>query len=90
MFTNIYIYIYILDTLSLYIYIFITAYIYMHEGREYSPICSVHRQKKVNDTMHWFASDKSWHLYHDASFLTYLYRPIITCGCNTLLLFRKL
>ncbi len=33
--------------------------------------------KKVSDAMHRFkkcASDTSWHLYRDASFLTYLYR----------------
>ncbi len=33
--------------------------------------------KKVNDAMHWFkkcASDTSWHLYRDASFLTYLHQ----------------
>ncbi len=58
----------------IYIYIYIYKYIL---GWEDSPIRSVHRQKKVNDAMHWFkkcASDTSWHLYRDASFLTYFHR----------------
>ncbi len=53
--------------------------------------------KKVKDEMHRFkkcASDTSWHLYRDASFLTYLhldliYLYVITSGCDTLLLFIK-